>query len=309
MKNSLGKFLAQIRILNGFENISEYLRKYPLPISDAYYRDLEFGKKYLSLEKAEEICSNLNLPAGYGRNDIFYHLLKDILPDSVASDILKPKFVDEYGSFSELVEAINHDVKIHRQSYLLAKTKAEQTYIGDDADIEFLNLNFDLLPILHYIYMAESTDFDKIKIVCEKNSIPYPSEAVDSFINYICNVENGLIKRKRKIFRIKRSQSGVEFKRKFLISEIGKSTMKEVGEPFSIDSSYENTGIYSIPHDKLPILKDRLSALLAEIDVSDSSLNDQDVHPFFVSILISGRGEYDSKLKKSGTSINNGFAS
>jgi hypothetical protein len=101
----------------------------------------------------------------------------------------------------------------------------------------------------------------------------------------------------------------VEFKRKFLISEIGKSTMKEVGEPFSIDSSYENTGIYSISHDKLPILKDRLSALLAEIDVSDSSLNDQDVHPFFVSILISGRSEYDSKLKKSGTSINNGFAS
>ena len=63
----------------GYNNVNEYLRKYQLPISYVYYRDIEIGKRKIGLESARVLCEALQVDYR-----VFYsHLLKDLLPPDV----------------------------------------------------------------------------------------------------------------------------------------------------------------------------------------------------------------------------------
>ncbi len=72
----LGKFLLDLRLARGHQNIKAYVQEYALPISSTYYRDLELGKKQVSTETAKTLCDALQ--ADESR---FYHcLLQDVIP-------------------------------------------------------------------------------------------------------------------------------------------------------------------------------------------------------------------------------------
>lgn len=75
----LGNYLRETRLSRGYTNVNEYLRKYQLPISYVYYRDIEIGKRKIGLESAKVLCEALKVDYR-----VFYsHLLKDLLPDEV----------------------------------------------------------------------------------------------------------------------------------------------------------------------------------------------------------------------------------
>lgn len=76
---NLGNYLRETRLSRGYTNVNEYLRKYQLPISYVYYRDIEIGKRKIGLESARVLCAALHVDYR-----VFYtHLLKDLLPKDV----------------------------------------------------------------------------------------------------------------------------------------------------------------------------------------------------------------------------------
>lgn len=79
--SSLGKFLLNLRLSRGHENIKAYVQEYNLPISSTYYRDLELGKKQVSTETAKILCDALRAD----ESDFYRSLLQDIIPAKALS--------------------------------------------------------------------------------------------------------------------------------------------------------------------------------------------------------------------------------
>lgn len=293
--NNLGKLLYQIRISKGHENVSEYLRSFPMPLSDAYYRDLEAGRKTISIEKAEELSRFLPFPLGIGKRELFFNLLKDLLPNDISELVLRPAAAPEFSNLSELIEVMNYDIKITQQAYNHVRLKIEQTHIGNNSDIEFLEENYKFLPVLHFIYLRHDVSLEEIQTICKKNSIEFNEDELMKFVSRVCISENGRYKRKNKMYRIFPSEKGKDFKKKFLIDEIGKHPQKPLGKPFDKNSHYESSGIYPIPNNKVDVLRRRVTQLMTELDSVDEYLSHEEITPFFIAFVASDRGEYDAK--------------
>jgi|GEM_PF-4822143 len=78
---NLGKFLLDLRLSRGHQNIKAYVHEFALPISNTYYRDLELGKKQVSAETAKVLCDALRADESQ-----FYHcLLRDVIPAKALS--------------------------------------------------------------------------------------------------------------------------------------------------------------------------------------------------------------------------------
>lgn len=78
---NLGKFLLNLRLSRGHDNIKAYVHEYALPISSTYYRDLELGKKQVSTETAKTLCDALLAD----ETKFFHCWLKDIIPAKALS--------------------------------------------------------------------------------------------------------------------------------------------------------------------------------------------------------------------------------
>lgn len=55
ISTALGAFLHKRRLLLGKETISAFLRDMDIPFTDNYYRDIEAGRKKLSIEAAVQL--------------------------------------------------------------------------------------------------------------------------------------------------------------------------------------------------------------------------------------------------------------
>lgn len=73
----LGKFLLDLRLSRGHQNIKAYVQEFAIPISSTYYRDLELGKKQVSTETAKVLCDALQA----NETEFYRCLLKDIIPE------------------------------------------------------------------------------------------------------------------------------------------------------------------------------------------------------------------------------------
>lgn len=95
-RSHLGKFLVDLRLARGHQNIKAYVQEFKLPISSTYYRDLELGKKQVSAETAKILCDALNADESN-----FYHcLLQDIIPAKAVS-MLTAKSITEQDDIEE----------------------------------------------------------------------------------------------------------------------------------------------------------------------------------------------------------------
>ncbi len=81
VSSHLGKFLLDLRLSRGHQNIKAYVQEYALPISSTYYRDLELGKKQVSTDTAKVLCDALQ-----AEESKFYRcFLQDIIPAKALS--------------------------------------------------------------------------------------------------------------------------------------------------------------------------------------------------------------------------------
>lgn len=92
----LGKFLLNLRLSRGHENIKAYVQEYKLPISSTYYRDLELGKKQVSTDTAKVLCDALHAD----ESNFYRSLLQDIIPAKALS-MLTAVSITEQGAMEK----------------------------------------------------------------------------------------------------------------------------------------------------------------------------------------------------------------
>lgn len=290
---NLGQFLYSERIRRGCDSITDYLKNYTnIPISEPYYRDIENGRKKIKVDKADKLCSALML----NKKEFYYHLLSDVLPSDVLKELIKPVAATTFRIASEEFSKLERQVSTMRKAF--AKKMMEEPYVVDNDIIQYLNNNFDVLPLIHFVYMKEKCTFREIDQIIKKNNIKRKLSMVASeFEKYdIASVDkkNKTISRFSKIFRVPRNESGIKFKDRFLEDEI-KIAINAPNKEQSIKP--RNTNIYSSilcikNGESLNRIENKLTDLLAELEVESSSLDEKETVPYFVSIIFSSRENY-----------------
>ncbi|MBX9769794.1 MAG: hypothetical protein K2X29_00395 [Candidatus Obscuribacterales bacterium] len=121
----LGNYLRETRLSRGYTNVNEYLRKYQLPISYVYYRDIEIGKRKIGLESARVLCEALHVDYR-----VFYsHLLKDLLPAEVMDSFIHQ--IPQAGTDSDKTQVQTGDHK-----NILSETKKSIKQLNESLDEE-----------------------------------------------------------------------------------------------------------------------------------------------------------------------------
>lgn len=298
-KTNLGRFLYSERIRRGYESTSEYLKNYAnIPISESYYRDIESGRKTIKVDKAETLCKALKLD----KREFYYHILSNILPSDVLKEILKPIDNTSFESPSEEFEKINQQMSVLRKAY--EKRLIEEPYIVDTEIVKYLEENFEVLPLIHFIYMKKICSFKELEEIISKNCIKKPFEQmIDEFEKSniaIVDRKEKTVTRHRKIFRIPRTDVGIRFKDKFIKSEIDETIrMSNREQIIGPDNTFAYSSIVCIEHgDSLNRISDKLTDLLAELEVEESSLDEEGTTPYFISVIFSSREKYTINKNK-----------
>jgi hypothetical protein len=303
--SNLSRFLYSVRIRLGFENISNFLSTYALPMSDNYYRDVEGGRKHLSFEKAIELSE---IPPFNETEDtkleFLWHMLRDILPEKLHSKLLFPRPDTTFENVREAQKKLEYDRKIHRGAATGARSA--QQYIPNN--LEPIVQNNDLLPLLHFIYMVETAKQDEIERVCHRMGIKVDFKRICRVLEKLgVRIDNTKHKRvftrALPIFRVPRdTNDGKKFLQSVTIDEIERSfTKEELPEEkmFSEVGTFHYVNITAVAPEKKEKLTERLRDFISEVAVMDKQLEADEAEPFFISIVVSGRSEYDGRIKSS----------
>lgn len=297
IETNLGKYLYSQRILRKYENISDYLTVYPLRISESYYRDLEAGRKTVRIETAIEICNALKLEP----QEFFYYLLKDILPIEVFETIIKPTQKGVFEAAGNEIERLSSKIEILRKAY--EKAIIEDPFQIDDVVAEYLSNNFELLPLIHFIYMRNICTYKEIKQIMKVNHISkdFSELLVEFKNNYIADIDDNskTIRRHKRIFRLPPTPNGRKLKDDFVVYETKASTEnKNRDQLVASNNSFIFSTITCLNSLGKIKIKEGATNFLASLKAEETDLEAEDTTPFFVSMVISSRERYDVKTLK-----------
>lgn len=309
-KRALGSYLMQLRIERGHLKVSTFLDEINIPFSANYYRDIEAGRKYLSIDSAVELHDSLGIETSTKSSfDYFWHYFKDLLPSDV-HEMLFGKGI-ETKDLSSRLELRDHDSKIFRRAVSLSRYERE--FIISDEIIKAFHDNFDLLPLMTYIYMVEKASIPEIKQVCQQLDITFDSRVVDflSLISKERSHDEAPFIRYAPTLRMPRTNEAIRLKDKFLCYETKKSLSKpERSEYFDLNGTFKFSSMITLKEPEIEQIQDRLVDLFSVIEVhykSGKQLEDEKAHPYFLELIISGRPEYDgrSARKSAGPKVKN----
>lgn len=301
-KTNLGKYLYSCRMLRGAGNVGEYLSAYSVDcVSESYYRDLEGGRRVLRIETAGKLSDQLDLDMV----SLYRHLLKDVLPGAVFHELgLESREVDaSFGAVEgELVrqreELVREKgIKDIALRALVRNTSDSEIEIDDDT-VAMLESNYYLLPVIHFVYMRKSCAFDELQSILERNGVKVALRDIVDILerHNLAEIDRSacVIRRHLPIFRVPRTRKGTAFKNKFLIEEVKKSIEKPRGTSISADTTWISSSISCIiPGDAAHAVEEKLGEFHAVFSNHDKSLDDGGAVPYFVSVIISPRQEYD----------------
>ncbi len=293
-KTNLGQYLYSERIRRGYNLISEYLKNYTnIPISEPYYRDIENGRKIIKVDKAETLCRALKL----NKKEFYFHLLSDVLPSDVVKELLKPVTGTTFKVASEEFNKLDQKITVLRKAY--EKRLVGEPYIVDEEIVKYLDENFEILPLIHFIYMRETCTFEELNEIVRKNDIRKPFvQLIDEFEKYniaIVNHSKKTITRYSKIFKIPKTNLGVVLKDRFLKTEINETIQATSREQLiGPKNTFVYSGVVCIKSgESLKRTSNKLIELLAEIEVESSGLDAREAVPYFVSFIFSSREKYN----------------
>jgi transcriptional regulator with XRE-family HTH domain len=293
MANNLGLYLKAVRVGRGSSVIAEYLKERGVEISETYYRDLEGGRKTIRLETAKELARQLDLE----KRSFFTHLLKDILDEDVFEEVIKANIVEEVRSLSDDLAKAKNDATLVQAAFS-KQIGARRTEVSEEA-VKALNENFELLPVVHAVYMRDEISFDDVSRVLAKNRVTRDVKDVAIFFsdNRFARVdwERKTFSRFSTTFRIPRTELGQKFKSRFLLAEYQKSAEKNKdssGDPAADTWSYSTIFISSAEKMRLLVQEDA-ARLVARLNADELQLGDEGAKPFFASVIISPRDDYE----------------
>lgn len=300
-KHALGSFLTQLRVERGHLKVSTFLEGIDIPFSANYYRDIEAGRKYLSIDSAVELHNSLGIePSSKSSFDYFWHYFKDLLPSDM-HEMLFGKGI-ETRDLSSRLELRDHDSKILRRA--LSLSRYEREFIISDEIIRGFKNNFDLWPLMTYLYMVDTASVAEIKQVCHQLDIAFDSRVVE-FLSLVAkerNHEEAPFIRLAPTLRMPRTPESINLKDKFMCYETEKSLSKpEKSEYFDIDGTFKFSAMVTLKSPEIEQIQDRLVDLFSAIEVHTKSgrqLEDENAHPYFLELIISGRPEYDGRTAR-----------
>jgi len=295
-ETNLGRYLYSIRIQRGFANISDYLRKFELPISDVYYRDIESGAKIVSLETADRLCRALQTD----RHVFYFHLMSDLLPADVVGKLIKPIADETFSSLEERQALLERDKTIYREAF--AKFMLSETYILSEDAVRLLSERIHLMPVLHFLYAVESATAEQLASILDQNSIPESLEEVaDIFAGTgMALVEGDLtkpsgwrIRRKAVISRLPLTEEAKKLKRAFVLREVGKTIQqKQLNTEWSDTGSFHDSFILELPPESVNSVRARILDTLAEAQAGEESISYGRSLPYFLGVFFGSRTEY-----------------
>ena len=163
--NSFGEFLSSLRMARGFKNVSEYLRSYPIGISSVHYRHLESGERNISIEAAKQLCKELQAEP----KSFYFNLLKDWMPTEIM-DLLVP-----------LSEKENDPESLYQSAIM--RTLDSQIFFPDEQCCNYLSENFELMPVLWFIYSKPIASVVEVEKLALQHNIATPARViVDEFV-------------------------------------------------------------------------------------------------------------------------------
>uniref|UniRef100_A6VRK8 Uncharacterized protein n=1 Tax=Marinomonas sp. (strain MWYL1) TaxID=400668 RepID=A6VRK8_MARMS len=297
-KKALGAFLTQFRIRKGYLKVSKFLEEIKLPFSDNYYRDIESGRKYLSVDSAVELHNHLKLDESSKISfDFFWHYFKDLLPREIHESLFGKGV--ESKDISSVLELREHDSKVLRRA--LSLNRYEREFIADEKIVNSFRDNFDLMPLMSYLYMVDQASVPEIRLVCQQLGLKFDQRVID-FLKLISKDRKSLdapFVRQAPILRMPRNKEALRIKNKFLSHEVGISLEKEEkSEYFDVNGTFKYSAILTLKESELNEVQDRLVDLLSVLELQNKSgnqLEDVDTHPYFYGLVISGRPEYDGR--------------
>jgi hypothetical protein len=300
-KRAFGAFLMQFRIEAGHLKISTFLDKVNIPFSANYYRDVEAGRKYLSIDAAVELHDHLGIDAASKVSfDYFWHYFRDLLPANV-HEMLFGKGV-EVTDLSSRLELREHDSKILRRA--LSLSRYEREFIVTEEVIAAFEANFELLPLMTYLYMVDSASVAEIQLVCQQIGLAYDqsTEAFLSLVSKERTTSDSPFVRHAPTLRMPRTVDALKLKDHFLRHEVDRSLLKpEKSEYFDISGSFKYSSMVTLKEAEIEQIQDRLVDLFSVIEVHNKSgrqLEDSGAQPYFFELIVSGRPEYDGRAAR-----------
>jgi hypothetical protein len=295
-KTNLGLYLYSVRVRRGYEGITDYLKKYTkLPISETYYRDIESGRKKIKIETAEKLCNSLKLD----QQEFYYHFIKDVLPPDVFKKLLKHVETTTFNVASEEIDKLQQNIDVLRRAY--EKKLLDDIYEVGDEIVDYLDSHFELLPLIHFIYMKESCTFSELTYISQVNniSIDLHSTLIEFQKHHIANInfDSCTVSRFSTDIRMPRNEKGIELKDRFLVYEINETLKdKTRGKVIGPNSTFQLSRILCMKTDAgLTRVSNKILDVIAELDVAHSSLDEPNTMPYFVSIVCSSRENYRCK--------------
>ena len=287
-------------------NISDYLCAYKVEcVSESYYRDLESGRRVLRIETGGNLADQLDLD----KTLLYRHLLKDVLPEATFKELgLDNKDLDH--SFSavegELVKKTEELAKERGVKEValraLARNMGDSEMEIDDETVSELNEKFDILPVIHFLYLRNSCSFDSIESVLRNNKALLTLENVITFLERknLAEIDraNKVVRRHLPVFRVPRTRTGLAFKNRFLLEEVKKSIIKPRGTSVTAETTWISSSIVClVPGEAAGLIEEKLGELSSILTKHEKNLDDEGAIPYFVAVVLSPREEYDSGRK------------
>lgn len=296
---AFGSFLHRLRILRGYESVADFLRERTIPFTANYYRDVEAGRKKLSVEAAVTLHEALELDDAE-TTDYFWHYFRDVLPLGLHEALLGKRTLVAEGSLTDLNHRNGDDAELRRRALALARYQRE--FVADDRVAALFDAHFDLLPVMTFVYMVERAGEAEVARVCERIGVTW-DERAHEFLAEICSVEDDAdgrwYVRRAPVLRMPNDDAGTALKDRFALHETARSIGRpSSGELFPPGGTYRHSMMVALPASALERIQRRLADLVTEIEVAANTggqLDNPDCTPYFVEVVISGRPDYNGR--------------
>lgn len=274
---NLGTYLRKLRLARGFDSVSDYLRRYPMPITDTYYRDLENGRKAVSIETSEQICTALEADM----HSFYYYYLKDFIPDSIVKTLAEPS--------KTLGEPAPTEADILPDSWFYLYLP-NQFHILDDRSNKLFTERLDLFSALLFIACnspAGVTD-KQLAYFLQSSSINTPVAEVISLFDelQLISISQTTPRRMTSARVLLPRDLNKGLRNKWLLAETEKSLSKL--------QTLLRFGVKNIRKDRHKAVLAKVAALMNEIRLSNTGLNNHS-QAYSSQIIISSRAKADKQ--------------
>lgn len=311
-RTNLGTYLFNIRLNSRARTISEYLQKLKqrvsLPISETYYRALENGDKVPTVDTVDKLAMSLGDDSA--RYEMFQSYLEDILPSDVFEKLVsRVRHAPLPESPKEALDQKEETLAAYRASLqnLLSIEQAATVYNADDEIVNFLDEHFELLPLVHFIYMKDGMIHEEeLRNICNVNNIKQDLTTILKLLrdHKIAQVDkvNGRyhVRRFNWMFKLPRTPKGRKLRSRWFQSEIKRGLEHEIKQDpeqrsrgrIEFDKTFSHAMINCYRPGQLERIQDRAFDFIAELNASDATVEDLNAWPFFVAVMVSPRPEY-----------------